>query len=435
MQTSLPPGPRWPAVVQTVQYATRTREHLLELRARYGDLFTIRALNGDVAMGCTPAHAKTIFTADPDGYLAFATGALDSLVGSRSILVSSGALHRRQRKLVVPPFHGQRMRAYGAAMREVARDHAARWPRGTELRLHDATLQISLDVILRTVFGVAAGPDIEDARRVVEGALSALSPVLVFTKATQHPLVPAWRRFLRAKEDFDAFVARCLARRRAAGEGGDDIVSMFLAARAEDGSAMPDEEIRDHLLALLVAGHETTAIALAWMVYLVCSDPEVLAKLRAELDAAGDADADVIAKLPYLSAVWDETLRLEPIVTDVVRTLREPLELGGFLIPKGACVGVAIDVIHRDPTLYPEPERFRPERFLERRMSAFEHLPFGGGHRRCVGAAFSEYEGKLVLAELLRTLDFELKSKERRVRRNVTMAPEHGVRVVVRDRA
>ena len=434
MQTSLPPGPRWPALVQTVQYATSTREHLLALHARHGDFFTIHALNGPVALGCTPALAKEIFTADPDHYRAFAVDATTSILGSRSVLVTHGAEHRRQRKLIVPPFHGARMRAYGEAMRGAALERAATWTKRSELRLHDEAMEISLDVILRTVFGASSGPDADEARATVQSLLHAFDPILLFTPRTHHPLVPSWRRFLRVRAAFDAFVTRCIERRREAGEG-TDIVSMLLAARTEDGAGLEDGEIGDHLLALLVAGQETTAIAISWMIYLVFKHPEVLAKVRAELDTAPDGEPETTAKLPYLSAVWDETLRLEPILSDVIRTVATPLRIGDHLLPVGSNVGVAIDVIHRDPTLYPEPERFRPERFLERRMNAFEHLPFGGGHRRCIGAAFAEYEGKLVFASLVSRFDFELRSVEHRSRRNVTLAPAHGVRVAVRPRA
>ncbi|MFO0710768.1 MAG: cytochrome P450 [Sandaracinus sp.] len=434
MQPTLPPGPRWPALVQTVQYATHTREHLLGLHARYGDFFTIHALNGPVALACTPALAKEVFTADAEHYSAFAVQATRSVLGSRSVLVTHGAEHKRQRKLIVPPFHGARMRAYGEAMLDAARERTARWTPGMELRIHDEAMAMSFDVILRTVFGASEGQDAAEARETIQRLLDAFDPILLFTPRTHHPLVPAWRRFLRARQAFDEFVVRCLARRRAS-EGGTDIASMLLAARTEEGAALDDAEIGDHLLALLVAGQETTAIALSWMIYLVFRHPDVLSKVRAELDAARDAEPDAIAKLPYLSAIWDETLRLEPVLADVIRTVASPLEIGGHLLPVGSNVGVAIDVIHRDPTLYPEPERFRPERFLERRMNAFEHLPFGGGHRRCIGAAFAEYEGKLVFASLVSRFDFELRSVEHRARRNVTLAPAHGVRVVVRPRA
>jgi cytochrome P450 family 110 len=230
-----------------------------------------------------------------------------------------------------------------------------------------------------------------------------------------------------------------LMRRRRAGGGTDlgrDVLGVLLAARYEDGSAMTESETRDQLITLLLAGHETSATALAWCLYYLAREPEVLAKLRAELDALGPNPApEAVVRLPYLSAVVSETLRIEPIVTDVLRVCREPITLGGrWTVPRGDVIAVMLIAILKDPRVFPEPDRFRPERFLERKFSVSEFLPFGGGARRCLGAAFAEAELALAIAELVTHWELELESAEpeRAKRRNVTMGPARGVRLRVK---
>jgi cytochrome P450 len=401
------------------------------MRAKYGDPFTTRAINGTVVSACSSALAKQIYTADPATFRTFGTDTLAPILGAGSVLLTWGEPHKRSRKLLQPPFHGARMRAYGKAMQDVAREAFASFSRGARIKAHDITTRISLDVILRTVFGLE-GAALEEGRRMLGAVLDQVSPLVVFSPQFQSPLFPPWRRLQRAQEGYRALVERVVTERRRSGVHGEDILGMLLDARWDDGREMTLQEIEEQLLTLLVAGHETTAISLAWAVHDVYRRGDVLARLRAEIDGLGpDAAPDELAKLPYLGAVCDESLRLRPIVTDTPRILLEPFELGGYLLPKGVGVSVMIEAIHADPSIYPEPEKFRPERFLAKKPGPFEFLPFGGGNRRCLGAAFSDYEARVVLGTLVSSLDLKVLGDDTRVRRNITMGPKRGVPVEV----
>lgn len=416
--------PRSGSLLTSTYRLIRTPYSFYEAQRAHGDFVTVPAPNGTVIMAMTPKGAKEVFQADATALDAFAVQATIPLLGN-SLLTTSGEKHRRDRKLLTPPFHGERMRAYGQAMRDLTLAHTAGWRPGDRVRAHDTTVAISLDVILRTVFGVYEGPAFEEGRRVLHDMLSGFSPLVAFTNKLQHAWFPPWRRFLAARAQYGALIDRQIEARRATNASGDDILGLLLAARYDDGSAMTDAQIRDQLLTILIAGHETTAIALAWALYWLVRHPAVLARLRAELPAG--AELDTLVKAPYLQAVCDETMRLHPIVPDIVRRLNRPITLGGYEIPVGYDIGVAICAIHADPSVYPDPQAFRPERFLERRPTPFEFLPFGGGHRRCLGAAFSDYEMKIVLATLVTRFDLEPDGDDWPTRRNVTMGPANGV--------
>ena len=385
----------------------------------HGDWVTVPAPNGTVVMALTPKAVSEVLKTDPTALDAFAVQATIPLLG-HSLITSSGEIHRRDRKLLTPPFHGERMRAYGETMREVTLAHTQGWRPGMQVRAHDVTTAISLDVILRTVFGVS-GSAIDEGRRVLRDILTGFSPLLAFTDKLQRPWFPAWRRFLVARAAYGAMVDRELAERRRRADPGEDILGLLLGARYDDGSGMSDAQIRDQLLTLLIAGHETTAIALAWALYYLARSPAMIERLRAE-----PTDE------PYLQAVCNESLRIHTVVPDTLRRLNRPVELGGFTVPVGMDIGMAICALHTDPSLYPEPHVFRPERFLERKYSPFEFLPFGGGHRRCLGAAFADYEMKIVLASVISRFDLEPDGDDRPTRRNVTMGPERGVPLRVR---
>jgi len=434
LREGLPPGSRLPVPVQTGWFLSDPWGYMASMRRSFGDVFTVRALNGTVVMGCQPSHAKQIFGGDPGVFRPFAVGALGPVLGEGSLLVSWGEPHRRQRKLLQPPFHGARMRAYGAVMREVALEHLGKLQPGQELRMHDVTASIALDVILRAVFGLD-GAALNEGRRLMKLVLEGFSPLVLFSRQFQHPLFPPWRRLRAAQAEVDALIEGQVAARRASGQHGEDILGMLLDARWEDGSPMSAREIRDQLLTLLVAGHETTAISLAWATHEVYRRPDILQKIREELAPLGpDPDPDSLARLPYVGAVCDESLRFRTIVPDVLRQLDAPFEFGGYRVPAGAAVAVAIEAIHRDPAIYPDPDTFRPERFLEKKPGPFEFLPFGGGHRRCIGAAFSDHEARVVLATLVDRLDLVPLAEDRRVRRNITMGPRLGVPVRVVER-
>ncbi len=404
---------------------------------KYGDPFLVKALNGDVIVTASEANIKTIFSARPHTFGAFASATTRSLLGEGVILAMSGSAHLRERKLQLPPFHGSRMRAYGEQMIDVAERLSASMMGSERFLALDVGREISREVILRAVFGVEDVHEVHETATALHEFVDALHPLLFFTQRMHRSFLGRgpWARLQRVASVVDHLLYAQIRRRRAlAAEGlevGDDIMSMLLQARYEDGEQMHDRHLRDTLLTLLFAGHETTSVAIAWGLYHLYTHPNVLARLREELAGLDDPGPDAIAELPYLKAVCQETLRMHPVVPDVVRMLREDLELEGCTVPAGVGVAIPTCVVHSDPKIYPEPDTFRPERFLETKPGLWTWLPFGGGHRRCIGAAFAMYELALVLATIVRRYDFEVCERRPVVpkRRSVTMGPSTGVRM------
>jgi len=433
----LPPGPRG-SVVQMLRYARDPLGFYADCARRFGDVFTIPTVLGPLVVCGAPEGVRSIFALPPESFSRWSTDAVSPLLGEASLLLSGGARHARDRKLLTPPFHGERMRAYGAVMRASALREAASWAPGSPFSLQDAGSAISIDVILRAVFGVDEAAGLDELRAALLGALASMSPLLMLFPALRRRFggVGPYARMLRVRDRLDALTYAAIARRRAGG-GGGDILGLMLSARYDDGSAMSDREIRDQLLTLVFAGHETSGIALAWAINWLARTPPVRDRLVAELSALGDdPEPAALAAAPYLEAVCFETLRLYPVVGEVVRLLRAPLALGAWTIPPGVPVSAGIALVHARADLYPEPERFQPERFLERKFAPHEYLPFGGGARRCIGAAFGIYEMKVVLGTLLARYRFALvdKAHERPVMRNLAMGPKGRVRVTASDR-
>lgn len=422
----VPTGSRRPGVVQVVEYVFWPEHYVMRNLRRHGSVFLMKGPILDLWATASPEHAKRVFAADPDTFGTLGTDSLKGILGARSVLVTDGPLHRRQRKLLTPPLHGPRLRAFAVSMQAIAHEHVARLRPGQRLLAHDLTTDFTLDVILRTVFGVESRTEAAALRTLLVDMLAGISPLGIFMPFLQTPLFPPHRRFLAVRERFDRAVDRLIDERR--GAAREDVLSLLCAARYEDGEPVERAEIRDQLLTLLLAGHETTAISLAWALDFVLRHPDVRARIEDEV--RGVSDPEAIAKLPLLGASIEETMRIAPVVTDVARIPRVPFELEpGLVVPKGTPLVVLIEGIHRDPALYPAPDRFRPERFLERRFAPTEFLPFGGGNRRCLGAAFSEQEARLFLAALLaeRRLRVTSPRPPRRVRRNITMGPDDGV--------
>ncbi|MEX2048537.1 MAG: cytochrome P450, partial [Gemmatimonadota bacterium] len=334
---------------------------------------------------------------------------------------------------------GERMRAYGSVMVEAARRAFAGLRPGEPFVAIERTTEISLEAIVRAVFGVEEPTRVVEWQRAIRATLDAAKPMFLFSKVTQRApfgLGP-WAAFLRASGEADRLLFEQIERTRPHTRGREDILSLMIEARYEDGGAMTDDHIRDELRTLLIAGHETTAITLAWALYAVHRDASVKARLLSELDALGpDPAPDELARLPYLAAVVDETLRRFPVVDTVFRVLRRPWRFGGYELPAGMAIGALILLVHRRDDIYPEPDAFRPERFLEGKPKPHEYLPFGGGHRRCIGAAFSHFESCVALATIMREVDLELcePGEIRVTRRNVTLGPGGGVRMKLRGR-
>ncbi|MGK4008232.1 cytochrome P450 [Sorangium sp. So ce1036] len=430
----MPRGPQG-RIRTTYQILARPFEFLPRCAAEYGDVFNVPMYNGDVVIAGSPASVQAVMTAPPETFVPYAIKSIAPLVGAHSLLLLSGERHRRERKLLTPPFHGDRMRAYGAVMADVAARRFAEAARAPRAVAQEITQAISLDVILRAVFGVEEPPRTGAFARAVVGMSEAFVPALAFLPFLQRELggLGPYARFRRRVDALDALLRGQIERARAA--PGDDILSLLVSARYDDGSSMSEQAILDELRTLLFAGHETTALALAWALDHVHRHPAVLGRLRDEIDALGpEPDPERLAALPYLDAVCKEALRLVPVVTEVPRLVAQPFRLGEHELQPGTGVAPCILLVHHRPDLYPEPSRFRPERFLERRFSPFEYLPFGGGDRRCIGAAFALFEMKIVLGVALSAWQLRLLDERppRPVRRNVTLGPSGGVPVALR---
>ncbi|MBJ6762579.1 cytochrome P450 [Myxococcaceae bacterium JPH2] len=425
----LPPGPR-SATLATLHYTLDAYGYYSKCLKKYGDPFLYPSLYGPLVVTGSPEGIRAIFSADPDTFEVFGRKAVEPLFGPASIFLVTGQRHKRSRRLLMPPLHGARMHKYGMLMMEAALTCAERWRTGDPFVARETMQEVSIQIILRAVFGAS----LERSERLREAILETdrtINPLIVVFEAVRRNFggVGPWARFQRALQKLDAVVYEEIAERRKA-SGGEDILSLLLAARHEDGTGLTDPEVRDELLSLVTAGHETTAIALSWALYWVHRQPEVRERLLAELDALSvDATPDAIAALPYLDAVCSETLRLYPIIPEVTRLLRKPLVLGGYTVPEGMGVGAITALAHMREDTFPSAEAFNPERFLARTYSPFEFMPFGGGARRCIGVAFAMYEMKLVLAAILRryALRLETDAPVRPVRRSVPVGPRGGV--------
>jgi cytochrome P450 family 135 len=410
--------------------------------ARYGDVFTAdfvaRAVagphvsrdEGKWVFLADPDHVKQVFTADPDVVRTGETNRfLLDLVGARSILVLDEPDHMTERRLLLPPLHGDRVQRYGELMADVARAEVGRWPRGERLALWPRMQAITLDVIVRVVFGITEPARIARWRELLSTMLNAgTSARFVVTQALRATLGarPALNGFDRLMAPVDAAIYDELARRREAADLAerDDILSVLMQARYDDGSPLSDVELRDELMTLLVAGHESTATMLAWAFERLIRHPDKLARVRDEARAGEDAYAD---------AVVAETLRLRPVLPIVLRRLAAPMEVGGHELPEGAWIAPCAYLVHRRADLYAEPLRFRPERFLDRKPGTYTWMPFGGGVRRCLGASFAQLEMKRVLQAVVAQADLRPShSDAERIRpRFITHAPSRGAGVIV----
>jgi cytochrome P450 family 135 len=429
----LPPGPRLPRPLQLAGFFSRPTAFLDRCRQRYGDVFTLRM----------PATEPMVFLADPDLVKAVWTRdkvnglpegrrvTLEPVLGPRSVLLQEGAEHLRRRRLMLPPFHGERMRRYGELMDEITRRDIERWPLDRPFALMPRMQSITRDVILRAVFGTHEGAREDELRRRIDDVLvrTTRAPTqlaVVLAEAAGVQRTP----FHRAVRRMDDVLRDEIRDRQAAGDLGerDDILSMLVQARDEDGSPLDEDELRDQLVTLLLAGHETTATALAWTFDALFRNPGVRAKLEASL-ADGDS---------YLDAVVDESLRIRPTIHDVGRRLGEPLETkDGPTIEAGTAVFASVHLLHRREDLFPEPRAFRPERFLgEERPSTYAWIPFGGGMRRCLGAAFAQFEMRRVLRTILEHADLHPATDraEPFQRRPVTVVPRNGTPAVLAGR-
>lgn len=402
-----------------------------------GDPFVVRLPSvGEVLVTGHPEGARDVFSAAPEVFEPLRSNPVEPLLGRGSLILLAGERHRRERRLMAPPFHGERMRAYGAIIQELALEELGTWRSGGKVVAQEAMRRITLDVILRAVFGVE-GEGKSLFRAAIGALLDAYTAPLMMLPALRRRLwgLGPWARFERARDHVHALLHEEIAARRARGvEGREDILSLLMAARYEDGSALAEDELIDELRTLLVAGHETTATSLVWALFYAHRDPRVLTALRAELSELGpDPSPEALAQLPYLGAVCSEALRVHPVVPIAVRRAARPFSLRGVDVAPGGSVAVAITLLHAHPDAWPEPRGFAPERFLGRKVTPFEYAPYGGGARRCVGAAFAAYEMRIVLGTLMASAHLELASPRvpRLALSSITMGPAEPVRLRV----
>jgi len=428
---TLPPGPRTPKLVQTAQLLRDPVPFMEKARRRYGETFTARVARiGHIVFITDPPSIKALYSADRDNIVAPGRNAiLEPLLGPQSLLLVNDSEHLSRRKLMLPAFHGERMRGYEQVMEGAAEREVGRWPVGESFPLHPSMQAITLDVIMRAVFGVTEErrDDLRERLLLILGATQ--SPLALALTVDWAQRLGIFRRVREAIAESDEILAAEIQERRADPDLADreDILSMLVAARDENGEGMSDGELRDQLMTLLMAGHETTATGLAWTFDLLFRTPAAMERLLAEIE---NDDHE------YLDAVVEESLRLRPVVMFAGRQLRKPMELGGYELEEGTVVGASMYLAHTREDVFPTPYAFRPERFLDESPDTYSWVPFGGGTRRCIGAAFAQFEMRVVLRTILRMVELRpaTDEPEEMMRRNVTLSPRRGTPAVVERR-
>jgi cytochrome P450 len=433
---NLPPAPPLTALAQTVRFGVRPLGFSFKSRNALGEVFRIRLVSREESIVVTshPDHVKALFTAKRDDAPSL-TGEspLRPVVGPNSVLTSVGDRHLRQRKLLLPPFHGDAVKAYVDVITEAAVREVERWRVGEPFALAPRMQAVTLDVIMAGVFGIEGRPAPGSPEARLRTGIRRLLGI-----STN----PAWllvelhnigrdepRGVMRLTLSYlDRLIYDAIDHRRSMGTEGDDVLALLLAARDEDGNALSDRELRDELLTLVLAGHETTANSLAWTFERLVRSPEPYARLR-EAVRSGDDEG-------YVDATVYEGMRVRPVIPMVARRVMVPWRLGDYRVPPGTPVAASIVLVHHREDVYPDPFAFRPERFLGRQPGTYTWIPFGGGIRRCLGASLAMIEQQIVLRTIAERVDLAATDPEAEHarQRNVTMIPEHGARVVVTAR-
>jgi cytochrome P450 len=428
----LPPGARTPALINALRFMRDPLGYLRLHHRRYGALASSRFPGVGLMINVAdPDLVKEVFSGDPSIFHAGEANAtmLEPTLGPNSVLTLDERAHMRQRKLLLQPFHGKSVSRWANTIREIADRDIDSWPVGEAFALRSRTQGMTLDVILRAVFGVRDEQRFRRAQRLVGEFASRAHLITLFAFARRDlgPWSP-WARFKRARDALDAFIHEEIALRRQVPDVAEreDVLSLLLSASDEDGEPMTPAELRDELVTVIGAGHETTATALAWAYERLLRNPTILERLKSSLSAGDD----------YLIAAIKETLRVRPVITDAARRLTREVELGGYRLPAGALVMPSIAAIHFREDVYPEPDDFRPERFLEGAGESYAWIPFGGGVRRCIGASFAQFEMQVILRAILERAELRASdpAPERPRVRNITVAPARGCRVVLERR-
>jgi cytochrome P450 len=433
---ALPPTIPLPRALQTLRFSVRQVAFVSRWQRALGETFGVRGLFRDDVVTVTshPDHVRSLFTAPEQALSTAGESPLRPIVGPNSVLTSIGPRHMRQRKLLLPPFHGEAVERYAAMIAEVAEREIDSWPLGTPFALAPRMQAVTLDVIMAGIFGVdgtaAPGQPAHGLResilRLSQLSTTAVAQVAELVNIRRNDPVAVLRRLL---DQLDRHVYALIAERRANGDEGTDILSLLLAARDEDGAPMTDQELRDELLTLVLAGHETTANSLAWTFERLLRTPHAYDRLRDSVRSETDEDG-------YVEATIHEAMRNRPVVPLTGRRVTVPWQLGDFRLPAGAHLLISIALLHHRADVYPDPFAFRPERFLGRKPGTYTWIPFGGGTRRCLGATLAMAEQRVVLRAIARSTDLVAPdpAPERVRHRNVTMIPAQGARVIVTAR-
>jgi cytochrome P450 family 135 len=430
----LPPGPPLPRSVQTALMLRYWPRFVAACRRRYGSVFTLRIASlGTLVYLDDPADIKTVFAGDPTIYHAGeANSLLSGFVGNSSVLVIDEDLHRDRRRLMIAPFQRDAVARQAGVISEIAAANIARWPVGMEFPVAPKMSEITLEVILRTVIGATDPDRLAALREVMPGLLNLGSWASLSIANPDLQRRRPWRYVRRRIEEADRLLYAEIADRRADPDltQRTDVLAMLVRASHDDGRTMTDTELRDQLMTLLAAGHDTTATALSWALERLVRHPDILRKAvrAADASAAGDPEGD-----EYLDAIAKETLRIRPVVFDVGRVLTQPVELAGYRLPAGVMVAPGIGLVHASPRQYPHPDRFDPDRMLGATPGPTTWLPFGGGNRRCLGATFAMVEMRVVLREILRRLELRTTAApdERQRVKHVILVPHRGAQIYV----
>ncbi len=437
-------GPKDLPLWQLIQWIAHPLQYLERNAHRYGDRFRGSFLRfPNIVFLSDPEALEKLFTENPEQFDGGCANTLiKPILGNNSLLMLDGERHKRHRQLLMPPFHGDRMRAYGQLICQITEQVTDQWTENKPFLARSAMQAISLQVMLRAVFGLEEGERYRQLQQLLssllELSLSSLGNILLFFPFAQRDLGSwsPWGRFLEQKRRINQLIYAEIRERRAQPNSSrTDILSVLMAARDAEGQPMTEEELLDELMTLLVAGHETTATALTWALYWIHHLPDVKAKLLHELDTLGkNPDPSDITRLPYLSAICSETLRIYPVaIIPTPRIVLSPIAFLGYEFEPGTLLIPSIYSAHHRQQTYPNPKQFRPERFLERQFSPYEYLPFGGSNRRCIGAAFALFEMKLILATVMSHFQLALADDKtvQPVRRGPTIAPGSGVPMVM----
>jgi cytochrome P450 len=443
----LPNGPQTPSFIQTLKFILNPLSVLENCTKRYGDIYTL-SLKSNEVMVSNPQALQQILTNDKTDFSVPSEGnkAFEPLMGKHSVIMASGNAHRRQRQLLMPSFHGDRMRCYGDTINQVTSEIMNRWEVGKTFDVREGMQAITMRVIMQAVFGIYEGDRATELEKLLgsmleAGGSSPINAAFMIFPILQKDLGAKsyWGNFLRQRERIYQLLNDEIEERRAnPDDSRTDVLNMLMASRDEQGEAMTNAELRDELITLLFAGHETTATALTWALYWIHKLPEVREKLLEEIDSLDEnPDFNTIYKLPYLNAVYCETLRIYPVAILLFqRKVEKPVSLCGYDLEPGTLLYGSIYSVHQREDLYPEPKKFKPERFLERQFSPYEFIPFGGGARRCIGMALAQFEMKLILTKILKNLQLDLvdNGEVKPKRRGLVTGPNRSIQMVVKDK-